>query len=49
MEQRGTGIFGQMKNEDTSRSFDYITPVDESDPNTIYKLLFEEYDEENQS
>ncbi len=49
MEKRGTGIFGQMKSEDTSRSFDYITPVDESDQNTIYKLLFEEYDEENKS
>lgn len=47
MSERGTGIFGQMKNEDTSRNFDYISPVEESDPNTIYKLLFEEYDEEN--
>lgn len=49
MNERGTGIFGQMKDEDTSRNFEYITPVNESDPNTIYKLLFEEYDEENKS
>lgn len=49
MEERGTGIFAQMRNEDTSRSFDYINPVEESDPDTIYKLLFEEFDEENKS
>ena len=47
MDERRTGIFGQMKNEDTSLSDDYCTPVSENDPDTIYNLLFRDFDEEN--
>lgn len=50
MEKRKTGVFGSMKDDDERTSdFKYISPVEESDPDTIYKVLFEEYDEENLS
>lgn len=47
LSENKTGIFGAIKEEDKSRNYDNIPPVAENDPNTIYNLLFKDYDEEN--
>ena len=46
MKQRGTGVFGTVQNETVSSSINYLQIVPENDPDTIYNLLFEEFDEE---
>lgn len=48
MQERGTGVFGIVKDDDDeNQSYDSLQPVSEDNPNTIYKLLFEEFDKEN--
>lgn len=47
MPDEKTGVFSAMKAESTNNKFDCIEPVSEDNPDTIYKLLFEEFDEGN--
>lgn len=44
--QNKTGVFSTVGNDKVTSSVDYIQLVSEDNPNTIYNLLFEEFDEE---
>lgn len=46
MAQKGLGVFGSVKNETVNQSVNYLQIVQENNPDTIYNLLFEEFDEE---
>lgn len=47
MQERKTGVFGTIKEENNLQICNELTPVPESNPDTIYNLLFKEFDEEN--
>ena len=47
MQERRTGVFGTVKDDDENQNYNCLQPVSEDNPNTIYKLLFEEFDKEN--
>lgn len=46
MQQRRTGVFGTVKEDDNQQNVDYLKPVSQDNPDTIYNLLFKEYNEE---
>lgn len=48
MYEGNTGIFGAMQDEEQKGGYQYIRTTDENDPDTIYNLLFKDYDKENQ-
>ncbi len=47
MQERRTGVFGTVQEEDNVQSCDKLKTVSEDNPDTIYKLLFEEFDKGN--
>lgn len=47
MQEPRIGVSGTVKDEDIDKNYDYLQPFSKDNPDTIYKLLFEEYDEEN--
>ncbi len=49
MHEKQTGIFGSIKEETQQSDYQYIKPVDENDPDSIYNLLFKDYDKESYS
>lgn len=49
MYEGNTGIFGAMQEEDRQSDYQYLKPVDENDPDSIYNLLFREYDKEKRA
>ena len=44
MYEGNTGIFGAMQDEEQKGGYQYIRTTDENDPDTIYNLLFKDYD-----
>ena len=50
MQERRTGVFGTVQNEEApSQERRFLRETSPDDPQTIYNLLFRDYDEERQS
>lgn len=47
MQEKNTGVFGTVKEEIYNQSYEILYPVSDDNPNIIYNLLFNRFDEDN--